>query len=96
MLQHSNDSIEIDNLEQLSRAELRVLWEWEFASKAPPTLGRDILALGLPMRGRNGPMAGSPGQWPRSLIGYLLACFRTKQPMRPRLQQARCPGPAPY
>jgi hypothetical protein len=40
-------SIEIDNLEQKSRAELRVLWEGEFAGKAPPSLGRDILALGI-------------------------------------------------
>jgi hypothetical protein len=40
-------SIEIDDLEQKSRAELRVLWEEEFAGKAPPSLGRDILALGI-------------------------------------------------
>jgi hypothetical protein len=40
-------SIEIDNLEQKSRAELRVRWEGEFAGKAPPSLGRDILALGI-------------------------------------------------
>jgi hypothetical protein len=31
-----NVSIEIDNLEQKSRAELRVLWGAEFAGKAPP------------------------------------------------------------
>ena len=42
-----NVSIEIDNLEQKSRAELRVLWEGEFAGKAPPSLGRDILALAI-------------------------------------------------
>ena len=40
-------SIEIDNLEQKSRAELRVLWEGEFAGKAPASLGRDLLALGI-------------------------------------------------
>ena len=40
-------SIEIDNLEQKSRAELRVRWEGELAGKAPPSLGRDILALGI-------------------------------------------------
>jgi Protein of unknown function (DUF2924) len=34
-------------LNRLSRAELRVLWEKEFAEKAPATLGRDILALGI-------------------------------------------------
>jgi len=42
-----NVSIKIDNLEQKSRAELRVLWEREFAGKAPPSLGRDILALAI-------------------------------------------------
>ena len=47
MLQYRNGTIEIDNLEQLSRAELRVLWEEEFGGKAPRALGRDILALGI-------------------------------------------------
>src|SRR3954471_9435637 len=42
-----NASIEIDNLEQKSRAELRLLWEEEFVGKAPPSLGRDVLALGI-------------------------------------------------
>ena len=36
-----NVSIEINNPEQLSRAELRVLWEGEVAGKAPPSLGVD-------------------------------------------------------
>ena len=47
MLRHRNGDIEIDKLEHLSRAELRVLWEREFAGKPPPALGRDILALGI-------------------------------------------------
>ena len=47
MLHRRNGNIDIDNLEQLSRAELRVLWEREFAGKAPRALGRDILALGI-------------------------------------------------
>ena len=47
MLHHRNGTIEIDNLEQLSRAELRVLWEKEFGGKTPRALGRDILALGI-------------------------------------------------
>jgi hypothetical protein len=42
-----NVSIEINDLEQLSRAELRVLWEREFAGKTPLSLGRDILALAI-------------------------------------------------
>jgi serine/threonine protein kinase len=47
MYHDPNVSIEIDNLEQKSRAELRVLWEGEVAGKAPPSLGRDILALAI-------------------------------------------------
>ena len=47
MLHRRNGNIDIDNLEQLSRAELRVLWEREFAGEAPRALGRDILALGI-------------------------------------------------
>jgi hypothetical protein len=42
-----NIDIEITDLEQRSRAELRVLWEREFGDKAPQSLGRDILALGI-------------------------------------------------
>jgi Protein of unknown function (DUF2924) len=42
-----NVRIEINNLEQLCRAELRVLWGREFADKAPASLGRDILTLGI-------------------------------------------------
>jgi hypothetical protein len=47
MLQHRNGTIEIDNLEQLSRVELRGLWEKEFGGKTPRALRRDILALGI-------------------------------------------------
>jgi hypothetical protein len=47
MLHNRDENIDSDNLEQLSRAELRMLWEREFAGKAPPALGRDILALGI-------------------------------------------------
>ncbi len=47
MLHHRNVNIKVEYLEQLSRAELRILWEREFAEKPPPSLGRDILALGI-------------------------------------------------
>jgi hypothetical protein len=47
MLHHRNVNIAIEYLEQLSRAELRILWERELAGKPPPSLGRDILALGI-------------------------------------------------
>ena len=47
MLHHRNVNIAIEYLEQLSRAELRILWERELAGKPPASLGRDILALGI-------------------------------------------------
>jgi hypothetical protein len=47
MLHHRNVSTRIDHLGKLSRPELRVLWQREFSEKAPTTLGRDILALGI-------------------------------------------------
>jgi hypothetical protein len=45
MLQISK--MDIEELEHLSRAELRELWEREFAEKAPPSIGRDILEDGF-------------------------------------------------
>jgi hypothetical protein len=47
MIHHRNVSTKIEHLGRLSRAELRTLWEREFAQKPPPSLGRDILALGI-------------------------------------------------
>ena len=47
MPHHWDVHSEIENLERLSRAELRELWKREFAAQAPSSLGRDILALGI-------------------------------------------------
>src|SRR4051794_6424261 len=47
MLHHRNVNTKIEYLEQLSRAELRILWEQELAENPPQSLGRDILALGI-------------------------------------------------
>src|SRR5260221_12612228 len=47
MPRHRDAIIDLENLEQLSRAELRALWTTELAEKPPPSLGRDILALGI-------------------------------------------------
>jgi hypothetical protein len=47
MLRHRKVSSEIEQLDQLSRAELRALWTKELAEKPAPSLGRDILALGI-------------------------------------------------
>ena len=44
---HRDAIIERENLEQLSRAELRALWTEELAENPPASLGRDILALGI-------------------------------------------------
>jgi DUF2924 family protein len=47
MAHHRDVIIGLENLEQLSRDELRALWTEELAEKPPPSLGRDILALGV-------------------------------------------------
>jgi len=47
MPHHRNAIIELEHLEQLSRAELRALWTEELAETPPSSLGRDILALGI-------------------------------------------------
>ena len=39
--------IQLETLQQLSRAELRALWTKELAEEPPSSLGRDILALGI-------------------------------------------------
>jgi len=47
MAHHRDVIIGLENLEQLSRDQLRALWTEELAEKPPPSLGRDILALGI-------------------------------------------------
>src|ERR1700674_4570668 len=47
MPNHRDAIIDLENLEQLSRAKLRVLWTEELAEKPPAALGRDILLLGI-------------------------------------------------
>jgi Protein of unknown function (DUF2924) len=47
MLHQLNVNKDTEYLQRLSRAELRVLWEREFSEKAPASLGRDILVLGI-------------------------------------------------
>src|SRR5262249_39052483 len=42
-----NPNTRIDDLERLSRAELRIPWEQEFTVKPPASLWRDILALAI-------------------------------------------------
>jgi hypothetical protein len=45
-VRHSHD-LKLDELERLSRAELRELWAQELGEKPPATLGRDVLALAI-------------------------------------------------
>ncbi len=47
MPHHRDAIIQLENLDQLSRAELRALWTEELAESPPASLGRDILALGI-------------------------------------------------
>ena len=47
MPHHRNAIVELEHLERLSRAELRALWTQELAEKPPPSLGRDVLVLGV-------------------------------------------------
>jgi hypothetical protein len=47
MPDHRNASIQLEALQQLSRAELRALWAKELSETPPSSLGRDILALGV-------------------------------------------------
>jgi len=45
---HGQDlKLEIQELNRLSRAELRALWKQELGDEAPATLGRDVLALAI-------------------------------------------------
>jgi hypothetical protein len=39
--------VDIHDLDQLSRSELRALWTQELGEQPPATLGRDVLALGI-------------------------------------------------
>jgi Protein of unknown function (DUF2924) len=39
--------LKLDDLNRLSRAELRTLWAQELGDKPPATLGRDVLALAI-------------------------------------------------
>ena len=47
MRNHPNVHIDLENLERLSRAERRALWEQELADEPPPSLGPDVLALAI-------------------------------------------------
>jgi hypothetical protein len=47
MLRHRDAITQLENLERLSRAELRALWTEELTESPPTSLGRDILALGI-------------------------------------------------
>jgi hypothetical protein len=45
---HRQDfNLDIDDLDRLSRAELRALWAQELGDKPPACLGRDVLALAI-------------------------------------------------
>ena len=73
MLYHQKVNTNIEHLERLSRAELRIIWERELAEKPPLSLGRDILALGIAYaRQENAVTGDSQGPSPRNSTG----CWR--------------------
>ena len=47
MRQRQNPKLEIEDLDRLSRADLRALWTQELGDKPPESLGRDVLALAI-------------------------------------------------
>jgi len=81
----------IDHLERLSRAELRVLWEQEFAEKPPASLGRDILALAIAyarQERRYGGLARPVAKELDRLLARVLRDGETPQPNRIPLLRA--------
>jgi Protein of unknown function (DUF2924) len=96
MQQHCNGTIEIANLEQLSRAELRVLWEREFAGKAPPALGRDILALGIAYARQERTYGGLTRPVAKELDRLLARVLRDEAADAPKAATSPLPGPAPF
>src|SRR4029077_9570885 len=74
MLQLSTTDIE--ELDHLSRAELRELWQREFAEKAPPSIGRDILALGIAYARQERRYGGLPKPVARELDRLLSRVLR--------------------
>jgi hypothetical protein len=86
MLHHRNVNIKVEYLEKLSRAELRILWEREFAAKPPPSLGRDVLALGIAyarQERRYGGLAKSLAKELDRLSARVLGDGNTDKPLLP-------------
>ncbi len=47
-MRHSHDlKLEVEDIDRLSRAELRALWAQELGDKPPASVGRDVLALAI-------------------------------------------------
>jgi hypothetical protein len=82
MLHHRNVSTRIDHLGKLSRAELRVLWQKEFSERAPATLGRDVLALGIAYARQERRYGGLAKPIARELERLLVQVFRGESASR--------------
>jgi len=96
MPHHRDAIIDLENLEQLSRAELRALWTEELAEKPPASLGRDILVLGVAYaRQERGATAGSPSRSPKKSTGCWHVCSATAT-IRPSFQPNHCRELAPF
>jgi hypothetical protein len=91
MPHHRNGTIAIESLQQLSRAELRVIWEREFASKAPRTLGRDILILGIAYARQERSYGGLSGPVARELDRLLARVLENEAADTPRASTSPLP-----
>ena len=84
MLHHRNLGNKIEHLKKLSRAELRVIWEREFGEKAPTTLGRDILTLGIAYVRQERRYGGLAKQVARELDRLLALALSDNAPDAPK------------
>jgi hypothetical protein len=86
--------VDLDNLERLSRAELQTVWTEGLAEKPPPSLGRDILALGIAYA-RQELRYGGLSRPVAKELDRLLARALGDGNDRPELQPNHCREPAP-
>ena len=96
MIHHRNVSTKIEHLGRLSRAELRTLWEREFAQKPPPSLGRDILALGIAYARQERRYGGLARRVAKELDRLTAYVLRNGAPNTSQPAQGHSPEPAPF
>ena len=93
MLYHQKVNTNIEHLERLSRAELRIIWERELAEKPPLSLGRDILALGIAYARQERRHGGLPRPVAKELDRLLARVLRDDGPEVTASQLSATPLP---